>query len=146
MMFPEQLKKARLKAGLTLEGLADRYNNRFAGGGLNKGTISKYENGKQTPLIDVLLNLAEVLGVSTDFLFGKTDWITPDARQAQWGEWDAKHNPGGRLALELNPNAKHTLTEQECALVSLFRTFDKTQRQIIFKLVYFTAMERDVTS
>jgi hypothetical protein len=47
------------------------------------------------------------------------------------------------LALELNPNAKHTLTEQECSLVSLFRTFDKTQREIIFKLVYFTAMDNE---
>ncbi len=68
-MLGERLKKARLARGLTLEQLAEAYNRKF-GEGLNKGTLSKYENGKQTPLSDSLANLADILDVSADYLVG----------------------------------------------------------------------------
>ena len=43
-MFSENLKIARKRKDYTLEQLANEYNKRF-GGGLSKGTLSKYENG-----------------------------------------------------------------------------------------------------
>lgn len=69
-MFGEQLKKARLHKGYTLEQLADIYNVRFDGK-LSKGTLSKYENNKQEPMISVVNNLSSILEVSTDFLLAK---------------------------------------------------------------------------
>lgn len=68
-MFGKRLQLARKKKGLTLDQLANIYNERFDGS-LSKGTLSKYENGKQEPMISTVGNLASVLGVSVDFLIG----------------------------------------------------------------------------
>lgn len=68
-MFGERLLMARKQKGLTLEKLADIYNERF-NGNLSKGTLSKYENGKQEPMISTVGNLALILDVSVDFLIG----------------------------------------------------------------------------
>lgn len=70
--FGDKLKECRRAKGLTLEELAQKYNRRFDGG-LSKGTLSKYENNKQEPLVSVVGNLTELLDVSTDYLLGRTD-------------------------------------------------------------------------
>lgn len=69
-MFGKRLKTARTEKGYTLEELAKHYNTRF-GGGLSKGTLSKYENEKQLPMITVVSNLSAILNVSTDYLLGR---------------------------------------------------------------------------
>ena len=69
-MFGCKLREIRKTQGYTLESLANAYNQAF-NGGLNKGTLSKYENGKQEPMISVVDNLASLLNVGTDFLLGK---------------------------------------------------------------------------
>lgn len=69
-MFSDRLKKTRKNKGLTLDELAELYNNTY-GGGLNKGTLSKYENNKQEPMISVVSNLSDILGVSVDYLLCK---------------------------------------------------------------------------
>ena len=71
-MLGERLKSIRKEQGFTLERLSELYNLKF-GGGMSKGTLSKYENGKQMPLSDVLGNLACVLGVTADALLGDND-------------------------------------------------------------------------
>ena len=82
-MFGDQLKKARTAKGYTLEQLANIYNREFDGK-LSKGTLSKYENNKQEPMISVVNNLSVVLDVTTDFLLSKNevkntkDTPTPD--------------------------------------------------------------------
>ena len=53
-MFGQRLKETRKAHHYTLESLAEAYNARFAGGGLSKGTLSKYENEKQEPLSSVV--------------------------------------------------------------------------------------------
>ncbi len=73
-LFGNRLKTIRKQKKYTLERLADEYNERF-GGGLNKGTLSKYENNKQQPMITVVNNLSILLGVSVDYLLCKTDNI-----------------------------------------------------------------------
>lgn len=70
-IFSENLKAARKRKNYTLDALANEYNRNF-GGGLSKGTLSKYENGKQEPMIHVVVNLAKLLDVSVDFLVGST--------------------------------------------------------------------------
>lgn len=71
-VFGRNLLIARKRKGLTLEQLAELYNKKF-GGGLSKGTLSKYENEKQEPMISTVGNLAAILDVSVDYLIGETD-------------------------------------------------------------------------
>ena len=82
-MFGQRLKETRKAHHYTLESLAEAYNARFAGGGLSKGTLSKYENEKQEPLSSVVGNLAELLGVTTDYLLWRTDHSLPPAPDNQ---------------------------------------------------------------
>lgn len=70
-MFSKRLRQIRKDRGLTLDSLAELYNQNYHAG-LNKGTLSKYENGKQQPLISVINNLSCLLNVSSDYLLGKT--------------------------------------------------------------------------
>jgi len=70
--FGDKLKECRRAKGMTLEELAFKYNRRF-GGGLSKGTLSKYENNKQEPLVSVVTNLTELLDISSDYLLGRSD-------------------------------------------------------------------------
>lgn len=71
-MIGARLKSIRTAQSYTLEELAEAYNARF-GGGMSKGTLSKYENDKQEPKVGVLANLAELLGVTADWLLALTD-------------------------------------------------------------------------
>lgn len=48
-LFPSRLKSTRVARGYNLEELAEKVNKKF-GTKLNKGTISKYENGTQEPM------------------------------------------------------------------------------------------------
>lgn len=70
--FGDKLKECRRAKNMTLEELALKYNRRFDGG-LSKGTLSKYENNKQEPLVSVVTNLTEILDISSDYLLGRSD-------------------------------------------------------------------------
>jgi transcriptional regulator with XRE-family HTH domain len=78
VLFGKNLRNARLERGYTLEYLANIYNTAFDGG-LSKGTLSKYENGKQEPMISVVANLAKILNVSDDYLLGSPNWGSPNS-------------------------------------------------------------------
>jgi transcriptional regulator with XRE-family HTH domain len=67
---PERLVEWRKKKKLTQEQLALRVKT-------TKGTISNYENGHSTPPHETLVAIADVLGISTDYLLGRTDDPTP---------------------------------------------------------------------
>jgi len=64
-MFGQRLKLARKKAGLSMQGLADRLTP-----SVTAQAISKYEAGKMMPSSAVLVGLSKALGVSLDFLMG----------------------------------------------------------------------------
>ncbi|HEY8435512.1 MAG TPA: helix-turn-helix transcriptional regulator, partial [Haloplasmataceae bacterium] len=72
MFRPERLREWRKKRQLTQEQLAKKVNT-------TKGTISNYENGHSTPPHETLVALANVLGISTDYLLGLTDDPSPPA-------------------------------------------------------------------
>ena len=72
-MLGDKLRAAREAKGFTLERLADLYKAKFPESGINKGTLSKYENGKQEPMVSTVDNLAEILGASVDHLLGKAN-------------------------------------------------------------------------
>ncbi|MDE2111107.1 MAG: helix-turn-helix transcriptional regulator [Alphaproteobacteria bacterium] len=65
-IFPDRLKQAREKRGMRQEQLAERAS-------LQGSAISHFETGKRKPSFDNLRRLADALGVSTDYLLGRTD-------------------------------------------------------------------------
>lgn len=71
-MFGARLRAAREAKSLTMDELITLYKKKFPVSGLNKGTLSKYENGKQEPMITTVNRLAEILEVSVDYLSGKS--------------------------------------------------------------------------
>jgi Zn-dependent peptidase ImmA (M78 family)/transcriptional regulator with XRE-family HTH domain len=62
--FSSRLKSARLMNGLTLQGLADKIENRIP-----KQSLSKYELGKVIPDSEMIGILSEALGVRPDYFF-----------------------------------------------------------------------------
>lgn len=64
--FAERLKDLRLENNLTQTQLAKET-------GLSQTGIGKWEMGKRTPNIDVLITLAKYFNVTTDFLCGLVD-------------------------------------------------------------------------
>lgn len=66
MKFPERLKNLRDDKGFTQKHLAEVLN-------ISVSTISHYENGTREPSIEILIQMAEVLGVSVDYLVGSTE-------------------------------------------------------------------------
>jgi HTH-type transcriptional regulator, cell division transcriptional repressor len=86
-MFGKRLKTAREAKGLTMDELIGAYKIRYPDSGLNKGTLSKYENEKQEPMVSTVKNLSEILGVSTDYLTGKIDkFVLDDLNNMEMGD------------------------------------------------------------
>ena len=63
MKFEERLKKMMIQQGLTQKELASR-------SGITEASMSKYLSGERTPRIDVIVNLANALVITTDELLG----------------------------------------------------------------------------
>ncbi len=61
--FGERLKKLRIEFGMTQTDLAKRLN-------ITKSVVSYYELRERTPSPDVLIQLANIFHVSTDYLLG----------------------------------------------------------------------------
>lgn len=62
----ERLKKLRVEKNLTQKQIAERI-------GLAVSAVSSYESGYRYPSYDVLMKLAEIFHVSTDYLLGITN-------------------------------------------------------------------------
>lgn len=63
MDFGNRLKELRLQAGLTQKQLAEQI-------GITKSVVSFYELRERTPSPDVLIKLASIFHVTTDYLLG----------------------------------------------------------------------------
>ncbi len=61
--FGDKLKTLRTEAGMTQTALAKRLN-------VTKSVVSYYELQERTPSPDVLIQLADIFHVSTDYLLG----------------------------------------------------------------------------
>lgn len=68
-MFPDRLRAAREKCGLSQSDLADRTK-------LQPSAISHFETGTRKPSFDNLRILADALDVTTDYLLGRVDEFT----------------------------------------------------------------------
>ena len=67
-IFCERLKELRTEKNLSTTKLAEAV-------GVSDATISRWENGLRTPVIDNLLALAKFFDVSADYLIGLEDYI-----------------------------------------------------------------------
>ena len=65
-MFHERLKNLRISQKLTQKELADKL------GLTNTSTISKYESGETKPSMEIIDKLADLFGVTADYLMGRS--------------------------------------------------------------------------
>lgn len=65
MRFADKLRKERESLGLKQKEMALKLN-------LPTNTYNGYETGKRTPSLDVTAHIADALGVSVDYLLGRT--------------------------------------------------------------------------
>lgn len=65
-MLGERIRRLRTGARLTQEELAARL-------GISKSAVGMYEQGRREPPYDLLLQLGELFGVSTDWLLARED-------------------------------------------------------------------------
>lgn len=72
----KRLRRVRKAAGMTLQDLSNALNKEY-GTHANKGTISKYENGIHEPNASTIFCISQIIGVSVDYLMGKTDMDYP---------------------------------------------------------------------
>ena len=73
--FPENLSLLRRRAGYTQESLAEALN-------VSRQAVSKWESAQSMPDLDKIVQLSELLGVSTDYLL-KSDRDAPEAETPQ---------------------------------------------------------------
>ena len=97
----DNLKKAREAIGLTQPQVADKL-------GISDGTYKNYEQGKREPNNTLLLKIADLYEVTTDYLLGRETKKEPDVLT--------------RLSKEYN------LSETEKILVSAYLSISKSER------------------
>ncbi len=74
----ERIRQIRKSAGFSLQDIADRLNREF-NACVNKGMISKYENGIHEPSAGTIYCLARIFGVSAEYLAGRSDESQPSS-------------------------------------------------------------------
>ena len=65
-MLDKRIKQLRLERGINQKELGDAV-------GVSKQSVSNWENGNIMPSVDLLIRLADIFGVSTDYLLGRTE-------------------------------------------------------------------------
>lgn len=65
--FPQRLKELREEQRLLQSQLASRL-------GVCKSAVSGWEVGRNQPNYDMLIQIAELFGVTSDYLIGRTDY------------------------------------------------------------------------
>lgn len=83
--FGNILKTQRLSKNMTQSQLAQKL-------GLTKSVISAYETGLRMPSYDILIHIARIFNVSTDFLLGVENKRTIDLSGLSQEETDALLN------------------------------------------------------
>ena len=101
LLFGQRLRDLRRRCKMTQQGVADRLQ-------IHRTTYTKYEIGGVTPDQQGLLKLAEIFGVTVDYLLGRDD-----------------EQP---THLGNDENQPTMLTLQEKVLVQLFRQLDRRQQ------------------
>lgn len=103
MSLGKRLREARTRKGLTQEDAAKHL-------GITFQALSNYERDIRDPDTDLLKNIADLYGVTTDYLLGRTNIRTPI-------ETIAAHHEG------------EDWTEEELEEIERFKEFVKMKRQ-----------------
>ena len=90
MTFGEKLQKLRQKAGMSQDALAERLN-------VSRQAVSRWERDETMPETDKVVALADLFGVTTDYLLRQGTEEEPQAAQATVS---APHKDSGREILE----------------------------------------------
>lgn len=126
MTFEQQIgmriTKLRRMAGMKQKDLARQLN-------VTASTISHYESGTNVPNVSILVSIAEIFGVSADYILGQTnlcmDWQT--------FRRDITLMDGTVISLESVINHFLSLSEQNqadiCRLIHLFQLEDRLRRK-----------------
>ena len=64
--FSERIRAVRMMRGITQEQLAEMAD-------ISRVMVGRYETTDQLPTLDTLVRISDALGVSTDYLLGRTD-------------------------------------------------------------------------
>lgn len=67
-MFNVRLRAMRMKRNHTQQWMADALD-------IALRTYQGYETGSRAPKFDLLISIADILDVSTDYLLGRDDWL-----------------------------------------------------------------------
>ena len=67
-MFNKRLREMRMKRGFTQQNMADAIN-------VALRSYQCYESGTRTPSFDLLIQIADKLNISTDYLLGRDDYL-----------------------------------------------------------------------
>ena len=68
-MFNKRLRLMRMKKNLTQQKFSDLL-------GIALRSYQCYEQGTRTPSFDMLIQIADILDVSVDYLLGRDEWLT----------------------------------------------------------------------
>lgn len=90
MTFGEKLQKLRQKAGMSQDALAERLN-------VSRQAVSRWERDETMPETDKVVALADLFGVTTDYLLRQGTEEEPQAAQSAAA---APHKDSGRDILE----------------------------------------------
>lgn len=75
IMFNKRLREMRMKRGFTQQNMADNI-------GVALRSYQCYETGTRNPSFDLLIQIADALNVSTDYLLGRDDYLKSLATSA----------------------------------------------------------------
>lgn len=67
-MFNDRLNKTRKEKGLTAQQMADKLC-------INIRSYRAYESADRSPNLEILVKIADILNVSTDYLLGRDDFL-----------------------------------------------------------------------
>ena len=70
--FPERLAYLRKIKGITLKELSEEL------AVVKEASISRYENGRREPKMDLIIKIADYFNCSADYLLGRTDQINSE--------------------------------------------------------------------
>lgn len=126
MTFEQQigLRIANLRrmAGMKQKELAKQLN-------VTSSTVSHYESGTNVPNLSILVSIAEIFGVSADYILGQTDL----SMDWQTFRRDITLMDGTVISLESVINRFLALSEQNqadiCRLINLFQLDDQLRRK-----------------
>ena len=68
MDFRDRLRSCRIYRGLTLQKTADSL-------GISLRSIQKYESGEREPALSMIVKIADLFNVPTDFLLGRDEYL-----------------------------------------------------------------------